>query len=243
MVPTPYATAIRDDVRLLLRQAHEVLVPSRTLDLADLDRTFTLRCHDGLATALAPALLRRVRGDAPGVRLRILAENSIDTDDLRRNQVDVELGQERPDSPDFRSEVLGSDSLVVVMRAGHPCADHLDLPAYAAYPHVVVSRRGRLTAPIDEVLAAQGLRRNVFAAVATGAMALHAAGRSDLLVTTTDLVSRPLVAAFNLVSRPLPAAFPAVSINCTWHQRYDADLAHVWLRDQIRAAVTELAAG
>lgn len=77
------------------------------------------------------------------------------------------------------------------MRAGHPCAEHLDLRSYAAYPHVVVSRRGRLTGPIDEVLAAEGLRRNVSAAVATGTMALHVASRSDLLVTTTALVSRP----------------------------------------------------
>jgi hypothetical protein len=41
----------------------------------------------------------------------------------------------------------------------------------------------------------------------------------------------------------LPATFPAASINCTWHQRYDSDLAHAWLRDQVRAAVTDLVAG
>ncbi|URN00793.1 LysR substrate-binding domain-containing protein [Actinomadura madurae] len=191
MVPTPYAMAIRDDVRQLLSQAHDVLVPSGTLDLGQLERTFTLQCHDGLGAALAPALLRRVREQAPGVRLRILAENSVDTDDLRRGRVDVELSQDRPDRPEFRSETLGSDPLVVAMRAGHPCAEHLDLRSYAAYPHVVVSRRGRLTGPIDEVLAAEGLRRNVSAAVATGTMALHVASRSDLLVTTTALVSRP----------------------------------------------------
>ncbi|MFG1610336.1 LysR family transcriptional regulator [Actinoplanes sp. NPDC049265] len=243
MVPTPYATAIREDVRLLLRQAEDVLVPSRTLQLDELERTFTVQCHDGLATALTPALLRRVREQAPGVRLRILTENSIDTDDLRRNRVDVELGQDRQDSPEFRSEALGSDSLVVAMRAGHPCAEHLDLRSYAAYPHVVVSRRGRLTAPIDDVLAAEGLRRHVAAAVATGAIALHVASRSDLLVTTTELVSRPLVAAFGMVSRPLPAPFPEAAINCTWHRRYDSDVAHAWLREQMRAAIAELAAG
>ncbi|WP_412517218.1 LysR family transcriptional regulator [Actinomadura madurae] len=242
MVPTPYAMAIRDDVRQLLGQAHDVLVPSGTLDLGQLERTFTLQCHDGLGAALAPALLRRVHEQAPGVRLRILAENSVDTDDLRRGRVDVELSQDRPDRPEFRSETLGSDPLVVAMRAGHPCGEHLDLHSYAAYPHVVVSRRGRLTGPIDEVLAAEGLRRNVSAAVATGTMALHVASRSDLLVTTTALVSRPLVEAFNMISRPLPATFPAAPINCTWHQRYDSDLAHTWLRDQVRAAVTEIAA-
>jgi DNA-binding transcriptional LysR family regulator len=110
MGPTPYAQAVRDDVGLLLRQAQAVLVPSRTLDLDRLERTFTLQCHDGLATALAPALLRQVQGGAPGVRLRILSENSVDTDELRRGGVDLELRQDRPESSEFRSETLGADS-------------------------------------------------------------------------------------------------------------------------------------
>jgi len=243
MVPTPYARAIQDDVGLLLRQANAVLVPSRTLDLDRLERTFTLQCHDGLATTLAPALLRKVQSEAPGVRLRILSENSFDTDELRRGRVDLELRQDRPELSEFRSEALGSDPLVVAMRSGHPCAENLDLRSYASYPHVVVSRRGRLTGPIDEVLAAEGLRRQVAAAVTTGTMALHVASRSDMLVTTTALVSRPLVEAFNMISRPLPASFPPASINCVWHQLHDSDPAHAWLRGRVRAAVTEVVAG
>ncbi|MFI5957379.1 LysR family transcriptional regulator [Cryptosporangium sp. NPDC051539] len=241
MVPTPYAMAIREEVGRLLSQVNDVLAPSRTLDPDRLERVFTVQCHDGLGTALAPTLLRRVQEGAPGVRLRILAENSVDTDDLRRGRVDVELGEDRPDLPEFRSEALGSDPIVVAMRSGHPCAEHLDLSSYASYPHVAVSRRGRLTGAIDDVLAAEGLRRHVSAAVATGTMALHVASQSDMLVTTTELVSRALVEAFGMISRPLPASIPAAPINCTWHQRYDSDLAHAWLRDQVRAAVTEVA--
>lgn len=243
MVPTPYAAAIRDDVRRLVREAHDVLVPSRELDLAELDRTFTLQCHDALATSLVPVLLGRIMARAPGVQLRVLAEHSADTDDLRRGRVDLELGEGRPDRPEFRSETLGHDPLVVAMRRGHPCADRLDLPAYASQTHVLVSRRGRLAAPVDQILAAEGLRRRVAAAVATSTVALRMAGRSDVLVTTTALISRPLIDAFGLITRPLPVEFPPAAIHCNWHQRYDSDSAHAWLRDQVRAAVTEIAAG
>jgi len=242
MIPTPYATAIQEDVHRLVRQAHDVLTPTRTLDLKQLDRTFTLQFHEALATSLAPVLLGRVQEQAPGVQLRILAENSVDTDDLRRGRVDLELGQGRPDLPEFRSEVLGHDSLVVAMRSGHPCAENLSLRSYASQPHVVVSRRGRLVAPIDEVLAAEGLRRRVIAAVATVTTALHVAGRSDVLVTTTAFIGRPLIEAFNLITRPLPVEFPPVSINCNWHQRYDSDAAHAWLRDQVRVTVADVSA-
>ncbi|RDI27835.1 LysR family transcriptional regulator [Lentzea flaviverrucosa] len=239
MTPTPYALGIADEVSRLVRQANAVLAPSRELDLAELERTFTIQCHDALASSVVPALIGRIAEQAPGVRLRVLAEHSADTDDLRHGRVDLELGGGAPDLPEFRSETLGTDPLAVVMRSGHPCTE-LDLRAYAAYPHVLVSRRGRLTAPIDDLLAAEGLRRRVIATVATVHSAVQIAAASDALVTTTAILCRPLIEAFGLVTHPLPAESPEAPINCNWHQRYDSDLAHAWLRDQVRTVVGDV---
>jgi DNA-binding transcriptional LysR family regulator len=177
------------------------------------------------------------------VQLRVLAENTVDTDDLRHGRVDLELGGGRPGLPEFRSEPLGDDRLVVAMRADHPCAAGLDLASYAAQPHVVISRRGRLTASIDDVLAAEGLRRRVVAAVATVSGALQIAACGDVLVTCTAIFGRPLIEAFGLITRPLPIEAPTATINCNWHQRYDSDPAHAWLREQIRESFEEIAAG
>ncbi|MFH9553216.1 LysR family transcriptional regulator [Streptomyces sp. NPDC017435] len=242
MTPTPYAVSVREDVHRLVRQAREVLSPIRELDLSEMDRTFTIQCHDAVAASLVPVLVGRIQQQASGVQLRVLAENTVDTDDLRHGRVDLELGGGRPGLSEFRSEPLGDDRLVVAMRADHPCADDLDLASYAAQPHVVISRRGRLTAPIDEMLAAEGLRRRVVAAVATLAGALQIAARGDALVTCTAIFGRPLIQAFGLLTRPLPIGFPAATINCNWHQRYDSDPAHAWLREQVRASFEEITA-
>ncbi|MFC8005056.1 LysR family transcriptional regulator [Streptomyces olivaceus] len=243
MTPTPYAVSVREEVHRLVRQAHEVLSPVRELHLAELDRTFTIQCHDAVTASLIPALVARVQQRAPGVQLRVLAENPVDTDDLRTGRVDLELGGGGPTLPEFRSEPLGDDRLVVAMRTNHPGADGLDLASYAAYPHVVISRRGRLTARIDDVLAAAGLRRRVIAAVATVSTALQIAARSDALVTCTEILGRPLIEAFGLVARSLPFESPAATINCNWHQRFDSDPAHAWLREQVRAALHEVTIG
>ncbi|MGP3533569.1 LysR family transcriptional regulator [Microbacterium sp. RD1] len=242
MIPTPYAISIREHVRDLVRQARDVLKPDLELDMALLERTFTIQCHDTIATSLVPSLIRRVQAQAPGVQLRVLTETSRDTDDLRLGRVDIELSANLPDLPVLRTETLGEDRLVVTMRRDHPCARKLDLETYAAQSHVVISRRGRLAAPIDELLAAQGLRRRVVATVATAAAGLSAASHSDVLVTLTDIASRPLVEAFGLTTRPLPVEYPAMHINCNWHRRYDSDPAHSWLREQVRAAFAEISA-
>ncbi|GIE61078.1 hypothetical protein Aoc01nite_64800 [Actinoplanes octamycinicus] len=49
---------------------------------------------------------------------------------------------------------------------------------------------------------------------------------------------QPLIRAFGLVAVPLPVKLPAPPIVCCWHQRYDTDPAHIWLRDRVRAAFT-----
>ena len=61
MTPTPYAIAVREQVHELLRQVQGVLAPSRELDLAALERTFTLRWHDSLVALSGFALLAAVR--------------------------------------------------------------------------------------------------------------------------------------------------------------------------------------
>src|SRR3954468_14506155 len=76
MAPTPYAVSVREDVHRLVRQAHEVLSPVRELDLAELDRTFTIQCHDAVAASLVPVLVGRIQQRAAGVQLRVLAENT-----------------------------------------------------------------------------------------------------------------------------------------------------------------------
>jgi DNA-binding transcriptional LysR family regulator len=238
MTPTPYALAVREQVGGLVRQAAAVLAPRRELDLAALDRTFTLQCHDALATALAAPLLAAVAEQAPGVRLRFLAEPAFDTDDLRHGRIDLAIGATAPGLPEFHSETLGHDRVVVVLR--HAYAGGLDLAGYAARPHVLVSRRGRLTDPVDDVLASHGLRRRVVATVGTAASAMIIVSRGDAVLTAPEAIWRPLIEVFGLRTERLPFPVPHPPIVCSWHQRYTSDPAHAWLRRQVRASIPEV---
>ncbi|GAA2874187.1 LysR family transcriptional regulator [Actinoplanes cyaneus] len=238
MTPTPYAIAVREQVGDLLRQAQSVLAPSRELDLAGLDRVFTLQCHDMLATALAPPLLATVVTEAPGVRLRFLPEAAVDTDELRHGRVDLEIGADVPTLPEIRHATVGHDQFVLVMRRHHPYAQSPGLEQFAAHPHVLISRRGRLTDPVDAILESHGLRRRVLAAVGTAATAASIIAGSDAVLIAPELTWRPLQTAFDLVSAPLPITLPGAPITCGWHQRYETDPAHAWLRERVRDAFT-----
>jgi len=235
MTPTPHALALRGEVHTLVQHAYAVLAPAHELDLATLERTFTLRCHDAITTALGPPLLATLQSHAPGVALRLLAEASTDTNDLRHGQIDLEIGSAEPSLPEISFETIGHARLVVAVRPDHPLTDgDLTIDRYAQARHIIVSRRGRLHDPIDDALAARGLRRRVVAAAPTSTAALHIVRHSDLVVVVPAYICRPSVSTLGLRTLPLPLVAPPVAINQAWHHRYDADQAHTWLRGQVR---------
>ena len=244
MAPTPRALELREETRELVRRATAVLTPPRTLDLGTLDRVFTIRGHDALAAALAPLLTAAAGAAAPRVQLRLLAEPSADVTDLARGHTDLEIGATGPSRPEIATEIIGTDHMVAVFRAGHPLADaDLTPQRLAAAGHVTVSRRGRLHGVIDDALAERGLTRRVVASLPTSSAALDLAARTDLVTAVAEQVCRPAWTRLGLIARPFPFAVPPVPVILTWHHRNDTDPAHAWLRAQVRHALRAILDG
>src|SRR3954465_12358567 len=187
MVPTPRAEALRDEAAAVVRRLEALLTPSGGLDPAALRRTFTVQASDLGGAAPAPGLLGLARRQAPGVSLRVLAEEWEAGPALREARTDLEIGVIDHVDPETRVEELVTLRMVAGVRAGHPLAEGTLTPAtLAAAEHVAVSRRGRFTGPLDAALAEQGLSRRDGAVLAEhlAAMALAAGGDVVCLVPT-----------------------------------------------------------
>ncbi|GAA2309025.1 LysR family transcriptional regulator [Streptomyces violaceusniger] len=244
MVPTPRALELREETRDLVRRATAVLTPVRRLDLAGLNRHFTVRGHDALLAALAAPLIARVGATAPNVHLSLLAESAADQPDLARSQVDLEIGANEPRRPELSSEVVGTDRVVLALRRGHPLArGRVSVDKLVRMTFVAVSRRGRLHDAIDDSLAERGLRRRVIASLPTSAAALDVVSRSDAVAVVAERICRPASARLGLVTRRLPLELPPTQVVLTWHHRHDSDPAHTWLRGQVRDVLREATDG
>ncbi|GGJ36553.1 LysR family transcriptional regulator [Deinococcus roseus] len=238
MTPTPYAQRIRDEVHLLVQQARLLLAPQKELDPLTLSRTFTLRSNEAILSRIGPDLLARIAKQAPQVRLRFLAESSTDTPELRHGHIDLEMGSSTPNLPEFRHETLGEDHLEVVMRSDHPLAvGDLTPERYAAARHVSVSRRGRLRDPMDDLLETLGLQRQVVTTVPSSMAALQFIQHSEMVVLAPVKMGQALIQQLGLMSRPLPFPIQPTPLVLIWHGRMQGDLAHVWLRENVRETV------
>ena len=234
MLPTPYAEQVRAEVHDLVVRAQAVFVPAAGVDLATLERTFTLQANDVVAAALIARLAARVAAAAPGVCLRLLGEADTDLGGLRRGSVDVQLSDETAYPADVRSATVMTDTLVTVGRRDLPL-DPATAEAFAALPHAVISRRGRPRGPIDDLLAARGLTRRVAVTVPTLALALRAAAAG--LVTVAPALAAGDQLGPDLRTWPLFAPAPEIPAVMAWHVRHERDSAHRWLRAVIRDAL------
>ncbi len=245
MTPTPYALSIREQVHATVQQAKALLQPPEVLNVAELQRTFTLRGHDALLEALVPLLMGSVTRQAPGVRLRFLGETQGRTEeevqDLRRGNTDLALGSAPSSAPDLLHEVVGQDHFVVALRRLHPLlTGTLTTERYAAARHVSVSRRGRLHGPVDAALEEQGLSREVVVAVPTASVATRLAAESDLLISVPARMMVGTLEAFGLETRPLPLHIAPLPVVVIWHARTEGDAANRWLRTQVRDAAQQI---
>ncbi|MEW2578175.1 LysR family transcriptional regulator [Streptomyces syringium] len=239
MVPTPRALALRAPVRRLLDDARSLFAAEEPADPSGLERVFTLSAHDSNVLAFGAALFDRASREAPGVTLRFLAEGSTGVAPLRDGVIDLEIGVVDRDEPEVRVERLLEDRMVGVARPGHPLLEGTVTPRrFAAASHLLDSRRGRRSGPIDDALAAHGLRRRVLGTVPTFGAALHVLTGTDAVGIVSERLGAPAAAALGLRTFEIPLELPPLEISMAWHPRHEADGGHRWLRGLVRDAVT-----
>jgi DNA-binding transcriptional LysR family regulator len=233
LVPTPRALELTERVHDVAREAQAVLSPAGALDLARLERTFTLRTSDGFVERFGAELLALARDAAPGVRLFFLHKTDKDSTPLREGRVDLETAVvEEGMGPEVRSQALFRDALVGVVRSGHPLTrGPVTAERYLQADHVVVSRSGSIAGAVDQPFLPP-MQRNAATIVSGFSAALALARASDLVATVPDRHTEIL--RLGMAAFALPLTSETFTVSMLWHPRQDADPAHRWLRGCVR---------
>lgn len=242
MVLTPHAEAIRENTQHTLSAARALLRPlAISPDLSRLERTFTIRTNDGFVEAFGAALIAAAAAQAPLIRLCFAAKEEKSAKHLREGLVDLEIGVLGEMGPEIRLQALFRDRFVGAVRKGHPLLDQKDnitAATYASFDHVITSRHGLTSGPIDKALTELGFKRRIAAVVPSFPAAMAVMTTSDLvaLVPASFLINRIShhendTAAFCMFE--LPVKTPEITISQMWHPRLDADPVHRWLRQHV----------
>lgn len=236
LVPTARAVAMRDRVRAVLGEARSLLTEGE-LDLGGLRRSFIIRSADAAVGAVGTRLAAAMRAEAPGVSVIFVPEGEEEVAPLRDGRIDLDLGVAGNEGPELRVQGVATGAALGVVRRGHPLTSgKVTAQRFIEFPHVGVSRRGKMLGPIDSELAKLGLSRTVAMVTPSFCVALHCVAEGDLVGMVASWVCPALLEKLGLVVFPLPVTTPMIAISQTWHPRHDADPAHRWLREHMRAA-------
>ncbi len=232
---TPRADAMREPLRAALADLAAV-VAAGPPNLAELRGAVRLVVSDVPAAALGAGLAAELARKAPGVDLVFHPWHAGDEiQRLERAEVDLVVSVTSAPSASLRSEALGAFPYAIVMRRDHPAAaaETLELDAWLAFPHVVVSGRGDSRGSADPALARIGRERRVAIVMPTFLQALELLCETDLLAAFPVGVMASNVAA-QLTSRPPPLVLEPVSLHLVRHHRTDMDPAVALVAELVR---------
>ncbi|GGN41968.1 DNA-binding transcriptional LysR family regulator [Actinoplanes campanulatus] len=239
---TPLATRVAALTGPALAGVRRVFDATAEFDPSGLDREFTIVSSDYAATVLGPLLARRIAAQAPGARLRLQQTTPYAVDhatDTLRTADGLFIPHGFVTGLPYLD--LYTDRWVCIVSEDHPdVGDAVSMEQLAALPWVVLFDRPTAFAPAVRQLRMLGIEARVdlvvdgflqmpFLVAGTRRVALIQERLARLLGPVAGV--RALDCPFDVV--PVAEAF-------WWNPMYRNDPAHVWLREVLLDAATEL---
>lgn len=235
---SPLARSLQAPLREILSQIETLLGKSLDFDPATSQRIFHLAMSDYAAAIVLPRLLVRLRGEAPLMRLVVTQGSRHQmSEQIAQGQIDLALGVFPSLGGEIVKEVLFEETFSCLVDGSTLGEEQsLDLSTYLARPHLQVSMDGCFNGEVDHRLADEGLQRQIAVSVPHWGATPNLIRGTDLILTVASrtLDEIPLQPGLLRLTPPLNIApFKFVQI---WHSRFSDDLAHRWLREQVRLA-------
>ncbi|MDB5796143.1 MAG: LysR family transcriptional regulator [Paucimonas sp.] len=235
MEPTPRALELGEAVHQILRQTERLMSSDLSFDAATAQRSFTARMSDLVGYLVLPDLIRKIRSDAPGIKLDVLhmaPERTVKA--LEADQLDFALSMELKHSTSIQTQPMFKDRMVCVMRSGHPLAKkkRLALDNFLQAEQAKVAMSPTDIRFVDGVLMDQGLERKIVVTVPHWLLLPEVLGKTDVIaVISSKLAAR--LPRDALVTRALPFDSPDFHWSLYWHRRHDNSIPQQWIRSVV----------
>jgi DNA-binding transcriptional LysR family regulator len=236
MRPTPRATEIIAPLRALLQAADGIRRPLRApFDPATSERRFRLLLSDVGMILFAPPLTARLAAAGPGLTLEAVPLDSRHFEaKLASGEADLALGV-FPGAPrGLRRQPLYVDRYASVARRTHPDLRRLRTAAgFRRARHVIVAASDTghgAHEVVQDALDAALAPETVLLRLPSFVAAAVVASQSDGVATVPANLARAL-AGLQLAGFRPPIAIPPIPVAQYWHERYQRDPGHRWLRE------------
>ncbi|KMM80331.1 LysR family transcriptional regulator [Pseudomonas deceptionensis] len=236
VVLSALAQNLQAPLKAVLGQIETLLGQSIDFVPGDSQRTFRVAMSDYGAAIVLPKLLVQLRKLAPDTSLVVIQDSRLGMlEQIEQGKIDLAVGVFAALAADISCDVLFEETFTCLLnRRSLPENGVLDLDSYLARPHLLVSMDGNTQGEVDNVLRAQGLQRRVAVNVPHWGTAPGMIADTDLILTVATRTLDNVPLGDTLVAMPPPLTVAPFNYVQVWHQRFNQDPAHRWLRELVK---------
>lgn len=245
MIPTDRALELEQAARRMLDEYDRMVAPIEKFDPASSRRKFVVTAPEYAEHLLMPPLLKRLRADAPHIRIEVRApqpERAYDA--LESGEVDMRIAWILTPPLSLRSMHLFQDRIVCLASQSHTeIRGTLSLAKFLGLPHVRPLGTGRPTTSrvIDEAVDRLDKKLERSFLVQNFLTIPFIVSSTDMLATLPRALALTFQAQHRLQLLEPPVKLPRVKYAVYWHERSHKDVGHRWLRSLLQETARGIA--
>lgn len=236
IVPTQRCDELVSELELLVNSFLSLSKPLH-FDPATTTEKLVISCNYYERVVLVPTILRRLRAEAPGIRIKIITSDIHGHRQLLERKCDVLLSPLDTKLSGLMTRKLMVDKYVCILRHGDPRADSFNMEDYSQGEHLTVNYDQGWRPLYLEKLETMGvsLDRSIEVPSLGSAPVLMEAGH--LIMTVPALLAQEFSPSCIAVPAPFEVTF---ELKMFWPARSHDHPMNRWLRGHILAATAEI---
>lgn len=236
MEPTPRALSLYEEVEPAIRTLASAVSAAQPFDPNLTERVFRVAMSDDVQLAFLPQITDQMMRQMPRAKLIVAQTDYRQASKmLEQKQTSLVVGYlDRLPATAKIKKIRRVSYQVLASNTG--CPDDqvtLDLEAYCARSHVLVTFAGDLVGYVDETLAKINKSRLIQVSVPAFAVLPYVMDGTKYLATVPQYVAEVLCQRHPLTALPLPFKSPEFDLSIAWNAVTDKDPAETLLREII----------
>jgi len=232
MEPTPRALELAPVVHRVVQTIQSEILQQAAFDPARAQRSFTILTPDIGEVAFLPGVLRRLREEAPQVRLHAVSRpRAAAADALEKGEAELAVGffPDLQRAGYFQQALFMSSYTCIACARNTAAGSRLTLKQYLSARHIVVRPDGREHL-LDRFLDDKGWQRQVMLELSHFMSLVVLLPGSDLIATVPQDIATVVGRHVAIKEIALPFRPPQLQLQQYWHRRMQNDPANRWLR-------------
>ncbi|MDF2155347.1 LysR family transcriptional regulator [Vibrio sp. CAU 1672] len=238
LLPTPRALVLKNKLDALLAE-FDHLLDDKPFNPAEWQGELVIASSDYVAQYVLPDIAAHLTACAPQLDIDYRLWQPDFLDKLHESGIHIASTMYPEKPPGVSSINIGADTVVCMMKAGHPLVDKrtLSVDDLIRYSHIKVTGGGDKDSSTDVALKERGLSRHITLKVPFFSAAVNRLVSSEHLMIVPEHIAHNLARHWALVHKPLPLETQTYQYWLMWHPKFDNDPAHKWVREEMRGVM------